>query len=186
MVGYNELYEILRKEKYSEQLQSLPRKFVEEFKEYLEENKPLDSNKDNFFSESIAKSKKQLENAVSLFRELILKRKRKLLNLVLVATETGIMKRDYENMLPIEKQMFEEVIKAFEQGDKEISKILNGEKSGKEEKNKMIIFKENIEPFIDHTGNTVGPFKAGQLANLDSEVAKIFIQSDKAKLVDEN
>lgn len=186
MIGYNELYEILRKEKYSEQLQNLPKKFVEEFKEYLEENKPLDSNKDNLFSESIAKSKKQLENAISLFRELILKRKRKLLNLVLVATETGIMKRDYENMLPIEKQMFEEVIKAFEQGDKEITKILSGEKSKKEEKNKMIIFKENIDSFVDHTGNTIGPFKPGQLANLNSEIAQIFIQGGKAKLVDEN
>ena len=186
MIGYNELYEILRKEKYSEQLQNLPKKFVEEFKEYLEENKPLESNKDNLFSDSIAKSKKQLENAISLFRELILKRKRKLLNLVLVATETGIMKRDYENMLPIEKQLFEEVIKAFEQGDKDITRILNGESSKKEEKNKMIIFKENVDPFIDHTGSTIGPFKSGQLANLHSDIAKIFIQGGKAKLVDEN
>jgi len=159
MIGYNELYEILRKEKYSEQLQSLPKKFVEEFKEYLEENKQTDLGKSDLFSESIAKSKKQLENAVSLFRELMLKRKRKLLNLVFVAAETGIMKRDYENMLPIEKQMFENLVKSFEQGDKEISKILNGEKSKKSESNKMIIFKENIESFVDHTGNTIGPFK---------------------------
>jgi DNA replication initiation complex subunit (GINS family) len=186
MIGYNELYEILRKEKYSEQLQSLPKKFVEEFKEYLEENKQTDLGKSDLFSESIAKSKKQLENAVSLFRELMLKRKRKLLNLVFVAAETGIMKRDYENMLPIEKQMFENLVKSFEQGDKEISKILNGEKSKKSESNKMIIFKENIESFVDHTGNTIGPFKPGQLANLNADVAQIFIQSGKAKPVDES
>lgn len=186
MIGYNELYELLRKEKYSEQLQTLPKKFVEEFKEYLEENKPQESNKGDIFSESNAKSKKQLENAVSLFRELILKRKRKLLNLVLIATETGIMKRDYENMLPIEKQMFEDIIKAFEQGDKNISNILSGEKSKRIESNKIIIFKENIDPFVDHAGNTIGPFKAGQLANLNSEIAQIFVQSGKARPVDEN
>jgi DNA replication initiation complex subunit (GINS family) len=186
MIGYNELYELLRKEKYSEQLQTLPKKFVEEFKEYLEENKPLDTNKSDLFSESVAKSKKQLENAISLFRELMLKRKRKLLNLVFVAAETGIMKRDYENMLPVEKQMFEDLVKAVEQGDKEISRILNGEKSKKEQKNKLIIFKENIDPFVDHLGNTIGPFKTGQLVNLNSEIAQIFVQSGKARLVDEN
>lgn len=185
MIGYNELYEILRKEKYSEQLQGLPKKFIEEFKEYLEENKPQGPDTNDFFSEASAKSKKQLENAISLFRELMLKRKRKLLNLVFVAAETGIMKRDYENMLSVERQMFEDLVKSVEQGDKEISRILNGEKTKKEQKNKMIIFKENVDPFVDHTGNLVGPFKTGQLANINSEIAQIFIQGNKARLVDE-
>jgi DNA replication initiation complex subunit (GINS family) len=186
MIGYNELYEILRKEKYSEQLQTLPKKFIEEFKEYLEENKPSTENQNDLFSDSIAKSKKQLENAVALFRELILKRKRKLLNLVFVATETGIMKRDYENMLPVEKEAFENIVKTFEQGDKEVARILNGKESKKQEKNKMIIFKEDIEPFADSNGNAIGPFKLGQLANLDSDIAQILVQGDKATFVDEN
>lgn len=186
MVGYNDLYEMLRKEKYSEQLQNIPKKFVEEFKEYIEENKPSESKKGDLFSDSIAKSKKQLENAISLFRELMLKRKRKILNLVFVAAETGIMKRDYENMLPVEKEVFDNLVKVFEQGDREISKILSGEKTKQEAKQKMIIFKEKIDSFVDHTGNTIGPFKPGQLANLNTEVAQIFIQSGKATLVDEN
>lgn len=186
MIGYNDLYEILRKEKYSEQLQNLPKKFIEEFKEYLEENKPSESQGGDLFSDSIAKSKKQLENAISIFRELMLKRKRKILNLVFVAAETGIMKRDYENMLPVEKEVFEELVKVFEQGDKEISKILSGEKAQKKETHRMIIFKEDIDPFVDHTGNTIGPFKSGQLANLEAEVAQIFIKGGKAKIVDEN
>jgi len=186
MIGYNELYEILRKEKYSEQLCSLPKRFIEEFKEYLEENKIPEQNKGDIFSEISAKSKKQLENAISLFRELMLKRKRKLLNLVFVAAETGILKRDYENMLPIEKKVFEELVKAIEQGDKEIAQILNGEKSRKSESKKMVIFKENIESLVDHTGSLIGPFKSGQLANIHSEIAQILIQSGKAKLVDEN
>lgn len=186
MVGYNELYEILRKEKYSEQLQNLSKRLIEEFKEYLEENKQTSSSEGDIFSDSAAKSKKQLENAISLFRELMLKRKRKILNLVFVAAETGIMKRDYENMLKVEKDVFENLVKAFEQGDKEISKILSGEKTKKEEKNKMIIFNEKIDPFVDHTGSTIGPFKSGQLANLKSDIAQIFIQGGKAKLVDEN
>ncbi|MBU0760272.1 MAG: DNA replication complex GINS family protein [Nanoarchaeota archaeon] len=132
MIGYNELYEILRKEKYSEPLQPLPKKFIQEFKEYLDENRETGSSKKDLFADSIAKSKKQLENAVSIFRELMLKRKRKLLNLVFVATETGIMKRDYENMLPVEKEVFDSMVKIFEKGDKEVSKILNSTEEKKQ------------------------------------------------------
>lgn len=187
MIGYNELYEILRKEKYSEQLQSLPKKFIEEFRDYLEEQKQSTTPTTDIFSETAIKSKKQLENSIALFRELILKRKRKILNLVFVATETGIMKRDYENMLPIEKETFENLIKTFEKGDKEITKILNGSKESKaQEKNKMVLFKENVEPFVDHTGSTIGPFKSGELVNLDSAIAGILVSGDKAAFIDEN
>ena len=184
MLNYNDLYELLRKEKYSEALQPLSKKFVEEFKDYLEsENKTL-SSEDDFLSGTTSKSKKQLENAISIFKELMLKRKRKILNLVFIATETGIMKRDYENLLGVEKQTFENLVKNFEECDKEISKILNNKKD-KKENNKMIIFKETIEQFINHQGNAIGPFKSGELANLDSEVAGILVQGGKANFVDE-
>jgi DNA replication initiation complex subunit (GINS family) len=184
MLGYNELYEILRKEKHSESLQPLPKNFLDEFKEYIQESNKITPQED-LFSDSLIKSKKQLENAISLFKELMLKRKRKILNLVFVATETGIMKRDYENMLSQEKEIFENLVKTFEQGDKEISKILNN-KQDKKETNKMVIFKQDVEEFVDHQGNTIGPFKSGELANLDKEIAQILVSGEKATFVDEN
>jgi len=66
--------------------------------DYLSDKKQESSSDDDLFGDNVAKSKKQLENSVALFKELIRMRKKKLLNLVFVATETGIMKRDYENM----------------------------------------------------------------------------------------
>lgn len=185
MIEYNELYEILRKEKYSEALQPLPKNFIEEFSIYLKSNSALSPKEDNLFSNSIAHSKKQLENAIALFKELILKRKKKILNLVFVATETGIMKRDYENMLSIEKTVFEKLVKSFEEGDKELSKILSGQQ-GKEEKHRMILFREDIDQFIDHNGGTIGPFRSGELANLEAEIAKILVAGEKADFVEEN
>lgn len=185
MIGYNELYEILRKEKYSEALQSLPKNFLNQFKEYISERSKESSASTDLFSDSIAKSKKQLENSFALFRELILKRKKKILNLVFIATETGIMKRDYENMLEIEKQTFDTLVKAFEEGDKSLSNILNN-KQDTTSPYKMIIFKSDVEQFMDHTGNTIGPFTSGQLANLDTEVAQILVSGEKATFVDEN
>jgi DNA replication initiation complex subunit (GINS family) len=186
MIGYNELYEILRKEKYSETLQPLPKKFFEEFKEFIQENKDASVENKDIFSDSVTKSKKQLENAVSIFRELMLKRKRKILNLVFVATETGIMKRDYENMLPVEKEAFEKLMKIFEASDKDIAKILNGKEIKKEEENKMVLFRQNVEQFMDHEGSVIGPFKSGDLANLNAEIAKILVQGEKASFVEED
>lgn len=187
MISYSDLYEVLRKEKYSEVLQPLAGKFLEEFREYVVDARKNTSASGDLFSDSVAKSRKQLENAVSIFKELMLKRKRKILNLVFVATETGIMKRDYENMLLLEKGVFDSLVKCFESGDKELQKVLNGRESEEvvEAKSRMVIFTQDVEEFVDHTGNLVGPFKEKSLANLDSGVAGILVSGGKAGFVDE-
>ena len=185
MISYNDLYEILRKERYAETLQSLPKDFLLDFSDYLNDRKgtPVESN--DLFLENVLKSKKQLENALSIFKEIILRRKKKLLNLVFVAAETGIMKRDYENMLSFEKDMFDKLVKAFEDGDKEIAKLFSGQKSGEKAKSKMIIFTQAVEQFVDLSGNIIGPFNNGELAHLDSMVCDILVQNGKARFVDE-
>lgn len=188
MLGYNDLYEILRKEKYSDALQELPKKFLEDFKEYLSETTQEPSPQSTLFSSSVEKSRKQRENSISMFRELILKRKRKILNLVFIATETGIMKKDYENMLQLEKQTFDKLVATFEEGDKVLSEILTSENNSIEdqkEENKMIIFNQDIEQFIDHNGKAIGPYKSGELANINIGIAKILVSDNKATFVDE-
>ncbi len=185
MISYNDLYEILRKEKYSETLQVLPKGFVEDIAQYLSDKKEMGGEKeDDLFADSVLKAKKQLENAISIFKELMLRRKKKLLNLVFVAAETGIMKRDYENMLAHERDVFDRLVKAFEDGDKEMGKILNGKK-GHEDKHKMIIFNQGVEQFVGHKGEAIGPFASGELANLDAEIADILVKGGKAGYVDE-
>ncbi len=113
MISYNELYELVRKEKFSDGLQVLPKNFIEGFSEYIAVTKEQGNTDDGLFADSIAKSKKQFENSIALFKELMLRRKKKLLNLVFVAAETGIMKRDYENMLGFERELFDKFVRAF-------------------------------------------------------------------------
>lgn len=183
MLSYNDIYELLRKEKYSETLQPLSKSFLIEFSAFLNEKKNF--NDADMFAESALKAKKQIENALSLFRELVLRRKKKLLNLVFVAAETGIMKRDYDNMLDFERQIFEKLVKAFEEGDKELARLLQGGKKEEEiNQLKMVLFNENVEQFVDMSGNTVGPFNSGQIANLQGEVSSILVSSGKAIFVD--
>ena len=185
-MDYTELYELLRKEKYNESLQELPKKFMLSISEYLNEKKNTVTSETDPLMSSTDASKKELENSIAIFKELILKRKRKILNLVFVATETGIMKRDYENMLVFEKNVFEKLVKTFEEGDKELSKIIAGQETKKDDKLKMVIFQQDIEQFVGMSGETIGPFKKGDLANLAKEVADIFISEEKATLVDED
>ena len=185
MITYNDLYDTLRKERYSEQLQPIPKNFVKQVAAYLKDKKEIANKKDDDFSETIMKTKKQFENSVAIFRELMLRRKKKILELAFIASETGISKRDFENMLAIEKEMFDSIMKSLERGDKKIGEILKGtdeEKSG----NKMVVFIEDAEEFLDLEGNKLGPFKKGDVANIAEEIANILLVDKKAEAIEED
>lgn len=184
MLTYNDIYEASRKEKYSEQLQKLPRNFIKEFSEYLSEKKKIILEEDDELSDTAIKNKKQLENAQTLFKELMRKRKSKLLQLVLIASETGISKQDFDSLLNFEKDLFEKLTSCVSDSDKNLYSKMN-ENGKKENKNELIIFKEDVKEFMDFTGSKMGPYKKEQIANLPSEITKILIEDGKAELIEE-
>lgn len=183
---YHDLYEAVRKEKYAETLQKFDKNFLSDFSFYVQELRKKTMGESDFFSDNVFEYKKQLENAFALFKGLILRRKKKLLNLVFVAAETGIMKRDYENMFEFEKKTFDNFVKAFEEGDRDLASLLHGKQEVAEQlRHKMILFNENISAFVDMGGNTLGPFTKGELAHLDASVGDILVKGGKATFVDE-
>jgi DNA replication initiation complex subunit (GINS family) len=187
MITYNELYDALRKERYSEQLQFIPKSFMKDVAIYLQDKKEIASKENDDFSDAILKTKKQFENSIAIFKELMLRRKKKILELAFIATETGISKRDFENMLAIEKECFDEIMKTLEKEDKKIAKALKGVDDGDEEmpKNKMVVFIADADEFLDLDGNKLGPFKKGDVANLSQEIANILVIDKKADLIEE-
>jgi len=182
MITYNDLYEAARKERYSDNLQPLPKNFIGEVSNYLKEKKQLSLKDEDIFSDMITKTKKQLENAVTLFKEMIIRRKKKILNLVLIAAETGISKQDFDNMLSFEKALFEDLMKSMESSDKKLSELLNGKRE--EFRNELIMFKADVGELLDVEGKKLGPFEKGQIANIPKEVAKILVDDGKAGVVD--
>jgi len=184
MITYNDLYEYLRKERYSEQLQILPKNFIQEVASYFAEKKAVASNSEDLFSEAVLKTKKQFENAIGLFKELMLRRRKKLVNLSFVAAETGISKRDFENMLDFEKELFDKIVKGMEEAEKNILGFLNGKKQ-EQAKNKMLLFKEDTSEFLGLGGEMLGPFKKGEIANLPIEIGNILVSGGKAEYVEE-
>jgi DNA replication initiation complex subunit (GINS family) len=183
MITYNEIYEALRKEKYSEQLQLLPKDFISEVSNYLKEKKEFSKKEEDMFSEAVIKTKRQLENAILLFKELLLKRKKKILNLAFVAAETGISKRDFENMMEFEKEMFERIMDTIETSDKNVHKMLNNQE--KAENFCIINFKDNTEEFLGLEGEKLGPYSKGEIASLPKQIAKILVEAGKVEIIDE-
>lgn len=183
MVTYNDLYEALRKERYSDELQPLKSSFVSEASEYFTEKRKFSNKDDDIFSDVFLKSKKKLENAMALFRELLLRRRRKILNLAFVASETGISKRDFENLLLFEKELFEEIVKSFERADKNLSDAMVCKSAVSSFK--LVRFTGEVEEFLDLEGETRGPFKEGEVANLTSEIVEILIRDKKVEVLEE-
>ncbi len=187
MLSYNDLFEYLRKEKYGEQLQKLANDFVSGFTEFMVElTKGFSKDEDSFLDDSLI-VKKQHENSIAIFKELMLRRKRKILNLVFVAAETGVMKKDFEDMLSFEKNLFEVLVEKVSSADKELSKLMNGNgkksKSSKKISGKKVKLLDKVEEFVGLSGDAVGPFEKDTVAELDSQVAEILIESGKAEEV---
>ena len=177
MLDYSELYDYLRKEKYSEQLQNLPSNFLDIFTIYSKEMKNKLSENDSF-SGDVPMEKKQYENSLSIFRELMLRRKKKILNLVFIAAETDILVKDLDLMLGFEKDLFKNFIKNIRSVDEKLTKAING---NVDVKNKKLVITEDIEEFVDLSGNSLGPFKQGAEVDLKGDVAEILISGGKAK-----
>lgn len=183
MITFNDIYEASRKERYSEQLQLLSKTFLSDVANYLREKKEIASKESDTFSDIIVKTKKQLENAKTLFSELKRLRRKKILNLVLIAAETGISKRDFENMLPFEKELFEELMKCIDSSDKNLNEILNGKEE--KQKNVLILFKTDVGEFLGLNGQKMGEFKRGEVANIPHEIAQILVDDKKAEYIEE-
>ena len=180
MITYNDIYEAVRKER-SEELQTLPKDFLEEVANYLREKKNFSVKNADDFSEETTKVKKQLENTRTLFKELILRRRKKIMTLVLIAAETGTSKKDFENMLDFEKEMFDNLMKCLESTENQIVGFLNGKKENEEKI--LVLFKEDIGEFMDLNGEMLGPFKKGDKIELQKDIVKILVEDGKAEMI---
>lgn len=185
MKTFSDIYEAMRKEKYSEQLQSLPKRFLLEVSEYFKEKKEFLDKETDMFSDMVLKNKKKFENAVSSFRDLIRIRKKKILSLGFVASEVGISKKDFENLLSFEKDLFEEIVRSLERAEKNMNAEMNG---GSEEgvRHKLVRFLEEVPEFLNFDGSEIGPFGKGEVANLEKEIVEILEKDKRVEILEED
>lgn len=185
MITYSDLCEELRKEKYNDKLQGLPKNFLKDLNAYFNEKKAIAGRESDEFNDEILKTKRQIENAKSVLRELMRIRQRKILSLALVAARIGIDKRDTENMLEHEKELLTTTAKKVEDSEKKMNSVLNGATEEKDLKNILIKFNEDVPQFAGADSETFGPFKKGDVANLSPEIANILVDNGQASLIEQ-
>ena len=177
MITFSDIYEAMRKDKYSEELQALPPVFLAESAKYFSEKKDFLNKEEDPFSDIALRNKKKLENALSSFRDLLRIRKKKILNLAFVASEAGISKRDFSNLFSFEKDLFEEIVRGLEKAEENMNADMLG--AGKDTRKQFLVrFLEDVPEFLSLDGSEVGPFEKGEVANLEKEIVDI-LQSDK-------
>lgn len=163
----------------------LPKKFLVETSEYFREKKEFLNKEDDLFSDMAIKNKKKLDNAVSSFRDLLRIRKKKILNLAFVASQVGISKKDFENLMAFEKDLFEELVKALERAEKNQVADMSGSVKD-ERKHRLVRFLEGVPAFLGFDGSDVGPFAKGEVANLESEIIEILLKDRKVETIDDD
>ncbi|MBU3924107.1 MAG: hypothetical protein KJ592_04270 [Nanoarchaeota archaeon] len=183
MLTFSDIYEAMRKEKYSENLQMLPKKFLVEVSDYFKEKREFLNKDGDLFSDVVIKNKKMLENAISSFRDLLRIRKKKILNLAFVASQVGISKKDFENLLAFEKDLFEELVKALERAEKGQVADMSGTVSD-ERRHQLVRFLKAVPEFLGMDGEDCGPFEKGEVANLEREIVEILVKDSKVEIIE--
>jgi len=187
MITYQEIYDMLRKEKYNEALADLPKRFLKDLSAYISEKRKIltRESSSNLFSDTIRMTRKQLDNTLSVIKELLAIRERKVLNLAFAAAQTGVSKRDTENLFNHEKELFDLAVKKLEDNQKLVKEQLEGNfEEEKDLKNLFIRFNQDVPAFLGPNGKELGPFKVGEIANLPKEIVEILKSDNKVEIID--
>jgi DNA replication initiation complex subunit (GINS family) len=199
-IVFETLYEILRREKYKNELQQLePTFYVDVIKYLAEKTATMQSqqSKTNIFaSAELQKTQKTLENVKKILKELYEKRESKIVQLARVAALMGET-TDLSEILPEEKGLFREVrdtMTKYRNGvlnnilEAQIPRIEETEKpkelkSDKKLETKLVRFLNPTPKFIGDDLNVYGPYDEEDIAALPQKVANVLIKKNRVEQI---
>ena len=113
-ITYETLFELLKREKDTADLQKLEPTFFDNFVEYLNEKKDMLDKDDALFSyDEKKKVEKQIDNARRLIKEIYERREKKILNIALIKSRTKSHVIDTSALLDNEKKFLGEIEKVL-------------------------------------------------------------------------
>jgi len=127
-INYETLFDLLRREKNREELQTLDKDFYEQVLAYLKEKKDSLSKKGDelFASAEKEKMKIQFQNIRRIIKELYERREKKIINMAMSRARTGSDVIDTSALLESEKAFFNDQVKLFVQYKEDVlDRILN-------------------------------------------------------------
>ena len=203
-VTYETLFELLKREKDTTDLQKLEPNFFNDFVDYLNEKKNILNKEDTLFSyDEKKKVEKQIENAKRIIKEIYDRREKKILNIALMKSRTKSNVIDTSALLENEKGFFDEIVKVLNLFRNEvIDPIITGkyalkatiENEGNEGKNipkedkstKLVRFLYSVPKFVGKELEEYGPFAEEDIANLPAEIADVLISKGNAEEIKES
>ena len=212
-ITFEYLYDVLRKEKYSKEIQRLDENFMANLKKYIYEKTQLlrsNAEKDSIFTASeTLKTRKHIENVQKLVKELFERRESKILYLAFVASKNSGKHQLANNLQKEEEIMFNEIIiklnefralttkQLLSENPIELQKpkpmqgdlVLEKPKDIKTDEkliNQVIRVLEPVPQFVGVDMQVYGPFNEKDTVTLPIEIANVLINKNMAILENEN
>ena len=197
LITYENLYEVLRSEKYRTELQKLDHTFYQDVIRYLNEKEAIlasQSKKDSIFaSKELEKTQIQLKNVRKILKELYEKRESKIIQAALFASRSN-MAQDTSMMLQEELSFYTELNKTFStyKGNILIKVLQNQLPTIQKQEQKdlktpdktdtiAIQVVKSIPEFVGPDMKNYGPFEVGETIHLDPKIASILVRSKQAE-----
>tara|TARA_Y100000310_G_scaffold1020_1_gene1418 strand:- start:15044 stop:15685 length:642 start_codon:yes stop_codon:yes gene_type:complete len=201
IMTYEKLYDLLRKEKYSQELQKVDENFFRSIIKYLEEKSAIidaQKSKDSIFAGEIEKTEKQLVNVKKIVKELYEKRENKIMQLALFSSR--IKERDIPPvLLPEERKLFLEILEVLNRFrgsvlesviEKKVPSVPESkpkdikrteEDSEKASELKVVRLLHPVPQFVANDLNIYGPFEEEDTSVLPKKTANVLIKKKRAE-----
>ena len=216
IITYENLYEVVRKEKSSDALQKLNSNVISQMTDYLRTKIQVYKEAKQKNLPDLEKIRTQVLSARRLIKNLYELRERKIVNLSVTKSRAKSNLEEEENLLDYEKQLLGELCNNITklrktvllnllnaktpgseaepnkntQESKPVQNVeekkladVSKEESKQEVKTVMIRFTNNVPKFLGKQMEVYGPFKPGDIANLDIDIVNILIKKEVAEII---
>jgi DNA replication initiation complex subunit (GINS family) len=193
-IVYNHLFDMVRKERSSQELQELPITFYSDAKTFFDEL--AQQVKADPFSPKGDAARLQLSNGRKLLKQLYEHREQKILQLSQTRCRTGSNLVDTSKLLPTERQLFEQIVSVLCEARK-LNHLLDDEVREATpvhapppvvvetpvvaEGPTRIRFIKPMPQFVGKNMEPYGPFEEESVADVPSAVAQLLIRKGVAK-----
>lgn len=195
-ITFETLHELLRKEKFRQELQKLDQTFFENLVRYLQEKQAIlnsQKGKNSIFSQELERTQSEITNIRKMIKELYERREQKIIQLATLSTRTN-KQPDTTAMLNEEQILFQNLKNTLTKQRQDIlNNILETKipeiktekpkdiKTEKQDTTKLIRFTNAIPKFVAEDLNTYGPFIEEDVSNLPIKAAEVLITKNRAE-----
>ncbi|MEK9635358.1 MAG: hypothetical protein VW079_01665 [Candidatus Woesearchaeota archaeon] len=180
--NYEDLYELLRNEKFSTDLQDMSLENLKKIRSYFNErnNKLNESESSNMFSShNKLKIQGEIDNATRIVNDLINIRERKIINRAIFTSRSNENIEDTSNMIEIEKKLYDFLNVELKKFRKSYLYEIENRKVN-DKKHKKYVVLEDI-PLLSDGINEYGPYEKNDFIELPNNIANILINESKIK-----